>query len=498
MLYESTRGGGGKIASAEAIIRGLADDGGLYVPETFPTISNDALMDIYAKSYAEIAADVMRPFLDDFSEAEIAQYSRLAYTGRKFDSPATPAPLYRLDETTFFLELTHGPTCAFKDMALQMLPHLLTAALRKTGETRTACILVATSGDTGKAALEGFYDVPGTKIMVFYPRDGVSEMQKLQMTSQSGSNVYVLAVEGNFDDVQTGVKAIFSNESLRMELDEKGCFLSSANSINWGRLVPQVAYYFSAYCAMQLSGSIDDGAEINFCVPTGNFGNILAGYYAERMGLPVKKLICASNRNDVLTDFMDTGVYDKNRRFYTTSSPSMDILVSGNLERLLFELSGKDGGAVSDLMSSLSSTGRYEVNPAMRRELARLFAAGRCSEEDTCKTIAKTWNDHRYLIDTHTAVAYKALYDYRSDSGDETPAVVVSTASPYKFCESVLDALGQKAQTSGAGLIDALHSLTGCPVPEPLNNLRGKSPRFTESTPVEGMEKAVRRFLIAS
>ena len=494
MLYQSTRGGGGKITSAGAITKGLSDDGGLYVPESFPLLSPDTIKILSAQTYSERAASILGMFLSDYSAQELSLYTSQAYRAPGFDHPDI-APLRKTDSGTYFLELWHGPTCAFKDMALQMLPRLLASALLKTNEKREVCILVATSGDTGKAALEGFYDVKGTKIMVFYPLDGVSEIQKLQMISQCGENVNVVAVKGNFDDAQTGVKTIFSDESFRSELDRRGYFLSSANSINWGRLVPQIAYYVSAYCDLLSSGEVKNGDRINFCVPTGNFGNILAGYYAEKMGLPINKLICASNCNDVLTDFIETGVYDKNRQFYTTISPSMDILVSSNLERLLFELSGKDGGAVSGYMSALSGYGRYEVPNTVRDELNRIFAGERCSEDETYKTIADTFSTYNYLIDTHTAVAYKALADYRASSGDDTSSVVVSTASPYKFCDSVLEALGHKTQSDGLEIIDVLEMYSGCAIPEPLATLRSKTPRFLDSVPVDGMKDAVRKFL---
>ena len=375
------------------------------------------------------------------------------------------------------------------------MPHMLTASLRKIGEKRDVCILVATSGDTGKAALEGFCDVAGTKIMVFYPRDGVSKVQELQMTSQRGDNVNVVSVDGNFDDAQTGVKAIFSDADFRTELDSFGSFLSSANSINWGRLVPQVAYYISAYCDLLKHGEITPGEKVNFCVPTGNFGNILAAYYAEKMGLPINKLICASNCNDVLTQFINTGVYDRNRPFYTTVSPSMDILISSNLERLLFESACKDGGAVKALMSALSTDGRYSIPVSMRGELSRVFTCGRCSEADTKKTIGRTFNRYNYLIDTHTAVAYKVLDDYRAKTGYDTTAVVVSTASPYKFCEAVLEALDVPIEGSGAVLIDTLFEKTGFAVPAPLTKLKDQAPRFDETVAVSGMIAAVRRFI---
>jgi len=475
-------------------VRGLSEDGGLFVPESLPKLSMDDIARLAAKPYKDRAAYVMGLFLEEFSAEELGRYTSEAYCAPGFDHPAI-APLYKLDGNTHFLELWHGPTSAFKDMALQMLPRLLIASLRKTGEEREVCILVATSGDTGKAALEGFSDVHGTRIMVFYPRDGVSDVQKLQMTTQEGGNVNVVAVEGNFDDAQTGVKAIFSDAGFREELDTQGCFLSSANSINWGRLVPQIAYYVSAYCDLLLEGVIALGDKINFCVPTGNFGNILAAYYAERIGLPVNKLICASNRNDVLTQFINTGVYDKNRPFHTTVSPSMDILVSSNLERLLFELSGKDGSAASGYMSALASTGRYEVPAPVRDEVGRVFAGGWCSEEDTMGTIAGAFHGHDYLIDTHTAVAYKVLGDYRSKSGDATPTVVVSTASPFKFCDSVLRAIGRPCEAGGVALIDALADAAGCAAPAQLSALRGKSPRFLDSVAPDGMKAAVKAFL---
>jgi len=495
MLYLSTRGSGEKLVSAAVIAKGLSEDGGLFVPEFFPGLSPDEIEKLANVEYSQRATRILGLFLDDFSAAELDLYSSQAYSAPGFDHPDI-APLHKLGDGTYSLELWHGPTSAFKDMALQILPRLLTASLKKTGEKSQVCILVATSGDTGKAALEGFCDVPGTKIMVFYPRDGVSDVQKLQMTSQKGSNVNVVSVEGNFDDAQAGVKAIFSDASLREELGSGGYFLSSANSINWGRLVPQIAYYFSAYCDLLSKGEIKLGQEVNYCVPTGNFGNILAGYYAVKMGLPVGKLICASNRNDVLTDFISDGIYDKNRRFYTTVSPSMDILVSSNLERLLYELSGKVSGTVSGYMAALAEKGRYEIPSVMKNELNRVFAAGRCSEEDTLDTIAQIFKKQSYLIDTHTAVAFKVLGDYRRISGDNRPAVVLSTASPYKFCDSVLKALGQEASADGTVLIADLEKFSGCPVPGPLADLAGKTPRFPDSVPVQGMQKALVNFLL--
>jgi len=494
MLYQSTRGSSEKITAAAAITQGLSENGGLFVPESFPKLSKQAISNLVSKPYKDRAAYIISQFLDDFSPEEIASYSAEAYSEPGFDSPAI-APLHKLDSTTHFLELWHGPTCAFKDMALQMLPRLLTASLRKTNENREVCVLVATSGDTGKAALEGFRDIPGTRIMVFYPSEGVSDVQKLQMTTQNGGNVNVVAVKGNFDDAQTGVKVIFSDEKLRNELNEAGFFLSSANSINWGRLVPQIAYYVSAYCDLAATGDIEIGDKINFCVPTGNFGNILAGYYSERMGLPIGKLVCASNRNDVLTQFINTGVYDKNRQFFTTTSPSMDILVSSNLERFLFEISGNNGRVVTEYMSALSVDGKYNVSKPMKDEIDRILAGGMCTEEETMQTIKEVFIKENYLMDTHTAVAYKVLNSYRAKSGDSTPTVVVSTASAFKFCDSVLDALGKVHKHDGAELLDELSSVTGNPVPLPLSNLKDRTPRFSEVVAVENMKSAVQRFL---
>jgi len=503
MFYMSTRDDKKRVSGAEAIASGLSEDGGLFVPEAFPKITPETIEKLISEPYSRRAAYIMGLFLDEFSASELNAYADGAYSTSKINgfNHSDIAPLKRINKSTHFLELWHGPTCAFKDMALQVMPKLLTASLKKIGEKRDVCILVATSGDTGKAALEGFSEVPGTKIMVFYPRDGVSEVQKLQMVSQTGANVNVLAVDGNFDDAQTGVKAIFSDKSMIEDLDRSGYILSSANSINWGRLVPQLAYYISAYCDLVSSNEVVIGDKINFCVPTGNFGNILAAYYSEKMGLPVNKLICASNRNDVLTQFINTGIYDKNRPFYTTVSPSMDILVSSNLERLLFELSGKNGYEVTSYMNALSKEGRYTVPDTICDELNRIFHSGYCSEEDTMKTIKQTYNNSDYLIDTHTAVAYKVLDDYRESTGDDKSTVVVSTASPFKFCEAVLEALGYQdsyeveSSMSGVMLIDMLSKATGCAIPKPLIDLKLALPRFTGSTEINEMKTTVIDFI---
>ena len=495
MKYLSTRDASLRYTSAQVIAQGLSRDGGLFTPELFPTMPEGMLQSLLGMTYQQRAAAVMKLYLEDFSQEELMGYAEKAYAfGTKFDTKDV-APVYHLTEGTDVLELWHGPTCAFKDMALQMLPYLLTASLRKNGEEKTACILVATSGDTGKAALEGFCDVEQTKILVFYPRDGVSDIQKLQMVTQSGDNVGVCSVLGNFDDAQTGVKKIFSDEKIRETLAEHGCFLSSANSINWGRVLPQVVYYISAYCDLVNAGRIKMGDKISFCVPTGNFGDILAGYYAKCMGLPVHKLICASNRNNVLTDFIETGTYDRNRTFYTTASPSMDILISSNLERLLYQMTGSDA-EVRGYMDRLTSEGVYTVSDAVKEKIRGEFAAGWCSDEEAADNIAKLFGTEGYLMDTHTAVAYTVLQNYRKASGDMTPAVVVSTASPYKFCSSVLSAMGVSEFREGTAIIGQLEEKTDTVAPAPLKNLAGKAVRFTGSTEKEAMPQVVLDTLI--
>lgn len=494
MRYISTRDNNRTASSAEAIAQGLSEDGGLFVPETFPRLPEGAVHELCAMNYRQRAVYVMKLFLEDYSVAELTDFVTRAYSPKGFDTPGI-APVRMLNEKTHFLELWHGPTCAFKDMALQILPHLLTAALRKNGEDRSVCILVATSGDTGKAALEGFADVDRTKICVFYPRDGVSDIQKLQMTSQAGSNVLVCAVNGNFDDAQTTVKEIFSDPDMRRELAGRGWMLSSANSINWGRLLPQIVYYISAYCDLLNAQEIRPGQEVNFCVPTGNFGDILAGFYARKMGLPVKKLICASNSNNVLTDFIRTGTYDRRRPFYTTVSPSMDILVSSNLERLLYDLSGGNDAETAGYMARLAGEGRYTVSEAIKAAMDGLFAADFCDDTETRDVIARTFREHGYLMDTHTAVACGVLEKYRHETGDGACAVVVSTASPYKFCPAVLEALGDAAEGSAPALMERLEAVSGVPAPAPLKALSGKTPRFTDSFDKAQLPDVVRRFL---
>ncbi len=494
MKYLSTRDRSVRLDAAEAIEMGLSRDGGLLTPCEIPQIDEAFLNSLVHVRYQERAAKVMALYLTDYTEAELLTFAENAYGPEKFDTDAV-APVRTLDETTHCLELWHGPTSAFKDMALQMLPQLLSAALRKTGEDKTVCILVATSGDTGKAAMEGFADVPQTKIMVFYPKDGVSRVQETQMVTQDGENVGVCAVVGNFDDAQAGVKRIFSDAAIRETLAQRGYFLSSANSINWGRILPQVVYYISAYCDLVRDGRIVMGDKVNFCVPTGNFGDILAAYYAKRMGLPVGKLICASNCNDVLTDFLRTGVYDRNRPFHTTMSPSMDILISSNLERLLFDLSGENDAEVRRYMDALAQSGRYEVSDAIKKALAEQYWGGFCDEAGTTAAIAKYYKDYGYLIDTHTAVAASVMEQYRAASGDKTPTVFVSTASPYKFCDSVLTAIGQTPAGDGVELLDQLHDVTGTAVPRRLAALKGKARRFDLTCEKPGMDGVVLDFL---
>ena len=478
MLYTSTRDKSIKVESADAIAHGISEEGGLFIPVEIPKISKDDINELVG--------------LTDFSEDEIDYCVNGAYAKGKF-SDEKIAPLHTLSDKAEILELWKGPTCAFKDMALQLLPYLLTVAAKKSAPDKKIVILVATSGDTGKAALEGFKDVPGTKILVFYPEDGVSPMQKLQMITQEGENVAVCAIEGNFDDAQNGVKAIFTDKEVAKKLDGMGMMFSSANSINWGRLVPQIVYYVSAYCDMLSKGKIKMGDEINVVVPTGNFGNILAAYYAKEMGVPIKKLICASNSNDVLTEFLKTGVYNRVRDFYTTISPSMDILISSNLERLLFLLSSMDDVKVNAWMKELKESGKYRVGDEVLSKIKAVFEAGCCNDEKTKATIAEVFEEKKYLCDTHTAVAVAVYEDYIAQSGDSTPTVIASTANPFKFSASVLDAV-RPGMTEGMNEFDmvlGLHVETGADCPPQLANLKDKTPRFTGCCKKEDMEKVV-------
>jgi threonine synthase len=500
MNYQSTRDGSCTVSAAQAIAQGISKEGGLFVPERFPSYSYSDLCAMEHLDYAGRARKILGDFLSDFTAEEISQSVERAYSAEKFGG-SNPAPLVLLQngqKNMYLLELWHGPTCAFKDMALQLLPQLLTHSLKKVSGDKTAVILVATSGDTGKAALDGFRDVPGTEIIVFYPQDGVSAMQQRQMCTQQGDNVHVCAVQGNFDDAQTGVKRIFTDTDCISRLAQNNMLFSSANSINWGRLVPQIVYYFSAYCDLMGTGEMDyEGEKVNIVVPTGNFGNILAAYYAMKMGLPVNRLICASNQNNVLTDFIKTGVYDKNREFYTTISPSMDILVSSNLERLLFDLTNRDAEKVAGWMSSLAQTGRYEVDSAVKERLSQLFYSGYCDDAATKETIRMLYETENYLCDPHTAVAVNVYHQYVEQTGDrDTPAILVSTASPYKFAPSVLSALEQGGiSQDGFELVNALSAMTGTVVPEPILALRDREIRFSESCSVSDMKETVLNML---
>lgn len=494
MNYQSTRDNAISISSGEAIKTGLSHEGGLFVPETIPTITPEELVSLGAVGYRERAFFVLKRFLTDFSDEELRNCIDGAYGNGTFENDLV-APLKKLDDHTHILELWHGPTCAFKDVALQILPHFLTTALRKTKEEKEAVILVATSGDTGKAALEGFCDVDGTSIIVFFPKDGVSQIQRLQMVTQRGENVLVSGVNGNFDDAQSGVKRIFTDKALAEGLEKKGYFLSSANSINWGRLVPQIVYYVSAYCDLLNQGEIKVGEPINVVVPTGNFGNILAAYYAREMGVPIQKLICASNRNRVLTDFIETGVYQKNRPFYLTTSPSMDILISSNLERLLYLLSDRDDAKTRDYMTQLNTTGTYTVDKELLEKIQGLFYAGSCDDTAAAKEIRQTFEENHYLCDPHTAVGKRIYREYAEKTGDATPTVIASTASPFKFAGSVLDALGSAKEAEEFAQLKQLSQISGMKIPASLVELQELAVRFSDYCEKDDLRALVENYL---
>lgn len=486
ITYQSTRGSRNYKTAAQAVIQGIAEDKGLYVPDQVPALPLK-IEDMAGKPYKEIAYEIIRAFFTDYTEEEMQ-----ACVDGAYDSKFEAEDIVPVVEAggAHFLELYHGKTAAFKDMALSILPYLLTTAMKKENEDKKICILTATSGDTGKAALEGFADVPGTEIIVFFPNKGVSEVQQRQMITQEGENTHVFAIEGNFDDAQTGVKKIFNDADFAEKLAGMGCKLSSANSINIGRLVPQVAYYVYGYVKLVERGVIKAGDKINITVPTGNFGNILAAYYAGRMGIPVNKLICASNKNQVLTDFFNTGVYDINREFYLTNSPSMDILISSNLERLLYHLSGNDGEEISRLMGALETEKRYEVSEKIRAGMAD-FCGGTATVEETNAAIGAMYKDNGYLMDTHTAVAYKVYQDYVKETGDKTPTLIASTASAYKFADSAARSIGLGEGANGFEYVKALAAATGVRVPAGLKDLENKPVRHDSVIEVAEMIKAV-------
>lgn len=460
MKYTCTRNSKIEISASEAIVKGISNDGGLFVPSSFPILSLADIENLIPLDYPERAAKILSMYMDEFSFEELLGYAKRAYN--RFDDDAV-CPLVKVEDGLYMLELWHGPTCAFKDIALTVLPYLLTASKKKLGINEQTLVLTATSGDTGKAALEGFKDVDGTHVAVFYPVSGVSEMQRLQMVTQEGGNVHVFGIKGNFDDAQAAVKRVFNDKETIDALKAKGIAMSSANSINWGRLAPQIAYYISAYCDLVDSGEIELGDKINFAVPTGNFGDVLAGYYAYRMGLPVEKFIVASNANNALTDFFNDGVYDINRVFYKTMSPSMDILVSSNLERLIYEIYDRDDEKVRKLYDSLKKTGRFEID--FDEVNLDNFVAGWADEEDTKNAISTFFDLDDYIMDTHTAVAASVYNDYSCETDDETPTVVLSTANPYKFPIDVLGAIGSRERDSYKAVVK-LYNLTALECPD--------------------------------
>lgn len=489
ILYESTRGGEQNITASQAILTGLARDGGLYVPMTMPALPEGFFEEMKDRPYQDVAYAVLRLFLSDYTDEELRECVDLAYDS-KFDTPEI-VPVSKVGENTYFLELFHGATIAFKDMALSILPHLLTRAAKKNNVDEDVVILTATSGDTGKAAMAGFADVPGTRIIVFYPKGGVSVVQERQMITQTGDNTAVVAIHGNFDNAQTGVKNMFEDQDLAARLKKAGFVFSSANSINVGRLVPQVAYYVYGYTRLLAKGALKDGEPMDVVVPTGNFGNILAAHYAKLIGTPIDKLVCASNKNKVLFDFFNTGEYDRNREFYLTSSPSMDILISSNLERLIFEIAGKDPVKTSDLMAQLKSGGRYEITDEMRAGLAD-FETGFATEEEVFATIGSTFENEHYLMDTHTGVAAFVSAQYEKRRETDCPILLASTASPFKFAKSVMSAIDEKyAEEDDFELLDKMCELTGGERPAAMKNIENAPVLHNRECDIEGMEETV-------
>lgn len=491
MFYRSTRDDSVKVTASQAILKGLAADGGLFVPESIPSLDK-SLEELSKMTYKEVAYEVMKLMLDDFTEEELKSCIDRAYDS-KFDTEEL-TPLVKVEDE-YFLELFHGATIAFKDMALSILPHLLTTSAKKNNVKNEIVILTATSGDTGKAALAGFANVPGTKIIVFYPKNGVSPIQEKQMVTQKGDNTYVIGIKGNFDDAQTGVKNIFSDKELEKVMNDAGFQFSSANSINIGRLVPQMVYYVYAYTRLVKDGTIKAGDKINVVVPTGNFGNILAAYYAKEMGLPIAKFVCASNDNKVLYDFFTTGTYDRNREFILTTSPSMDILISSNLERLIYKIAGNDAEKNAALMKQLSTEGVYTITDEMKAKLAE-FAGGYATEAETSATIKKVYESDSYIMDTHTAVAATVYDKYVKETGDKTPTVIASTASPYKFTRSVMESIDEAyAAKSDFELVDELCKLSGVKVPQAIEDIRTAPVLNDTVCDKEEMESVVKKFL---
>ncbi len=491
LLYKSTRNSEKTVTASEAILKGLAEDGGLFVPTSIPKL-DVSLEELKDMNYQETAYVVMKQFLTDFTEEELKDCIAKAYDA-KFDTQEI-APLVKVGNT-YYLELFHGATIAFKDMALSILPHLLTTSAKKNHVKNEIVILTATSGDTGKAALAGFADVEGTRIIVFYPKNGVSKVQKLQMVTQKGANTSVVAIHGNFDCAQSGVKAIFENKELAKEMADAGFQFSSANSINIGRLVPQIVYYVYAYAKLLQNEEIQEGEAINVVVPTGNFGNILAAYFAKKMGIPIDKLICASNENKVLFDFFQTGVYDKNREFILTNSPSMDILISSNLERLIYMIAGQDAQKNSQLMQALKTDGVYELSDDMKANLDD-FAAGYATEAQVKETIADIYKKTGYVIDTHTAVAAKVCKSYMETSNDTKKTVIASTASPYKFARSVMTAIDDKYDAlEEFDLIDSLEVVSNVDIPNAVEEIRNAKVLHTRECDADKMEETVKEIL---
>lgn len=492
VIYRSTRSNSVPVTASQAILKGLSDDGGLFVPDHIPTLDK-SLKELAGMTYQQVAYEVMKLFLTDFTEEELKNCINSAYDS-KFDTEKI-APLVKADDA-YYLELFHGSTIAFKDMALSILPHLMITSARKNNIKNEIVILTATSGDTGKAALAGFADVKGTRIIVFYPKNGVSPIQEKQMVTQKGANTFVVGIHGNFDDAQTGVKKIFSDKELAKEMDEKGFQFSSANSINIGRLVPQICYYVYAYAQLCKDGKIAEGEKINVVVPTGNFGNILAAFYAKNMGIPIAKLICASNENKVLYDFFTTGTYDKNREFMLTSSPSMDILISSNLERLIYRIAGNDAAKNADFMKALNTNGKYEITPAMKEQLAD-FYGNYTSEEETAEEIRNLYEKTGYIIDTHTAVATGVYHKYLKDTKDsDTKTVIASTASPFKFTRSVMDAIDKKYDAmTDFELVDELSKIGNVKIPNAIEEIRTAEVRHKTVCEVDEMPKVVKEFL---